>query len=338
MAIWFTVFFLAPFVIIVIYSFLKKGLYGGVSPVFSLAAYRSLTNPNFVVIAVRTLLTSAAATFITILIALPCGYFMARSKNQTFLLLLIIIPFWTNFLIRVFAWMNILGSNGFLVEFLTRTGFLDRYVHFAEFTSGIRSHIEQAIKALIPSQKAVDFLTTVGIFRSQVNDPTMFLYNQRAVTLVLVYMYLPYAILPLFSTIDKFDFSLLEAARDLGATKMGSIRKVLLPNIKSGIYTAVLFTFIPIFGAYAVPLLVGGKDSYMLGNVIADQLTKARNLPLSSSISLVLTAITTVGVMIMMNLQRREAKRTTDVSGISETAIPEAAGEPDFSGGNAGEL
>jgi spermidine/putrescine transport system permease protein len=338
MAIWFTVFFLAPFAIIVIYSFLKKSLYGGVSPVFSLAAYRSLANPNFVVIAVRTLLTSAGATLITILIALPCGYFMARSKNQTFLLLLIIIPFWTNFLIRVFAWMNILGSNGFLVEFLTRTGLLDNYIRAAEFGSGIRGHIEAALKALIPSQKAVDFLTTAGLFRGQVNDPTMFLYNQRAVTMVLVYMYLPYAILPLFSTIDKFDFSLLEAARDLGATKLGSIRKVLLPNIRSGIYTAVLFTFIPIFGAYAVPLLVGGKDSYMLGNVIADQHTKARNLPLSSSIALVLTVITTAGVMIMMNLQRREAKRTTDVSGISETANPEAAGEPDFSRGAAGEL
>jgi spermidine/putrescine transport system permease protein len=83
--------------------------------------------------------------------------------------------------------------------------------------------------------------------------------------------------------------------------------RVLLPNIRSGIYTAVLFTFIPIFGAYAVPLLVGGKDSYMLGNVIADQLTKARNWPLASAISMALTAITTLGVVIMINLQRRDA-------------------------------
>jgi spermidine/putrescine transport system permease protein len=120
-------------------------------------------------------------------------------------------------------------------------------------------------------------------------------------------MYLPYAILPLFATIDKFDFSLLEAAQDLGATKSQSIARVLLPNIRSGLYTAVLFTFIPIFGAYAVPLLVGGKDSYMLGNVIADQLTKARNWPLASAISLALTVITTAGVLIMINLQQKEA-------------------------------
>jgi spermidine/putrescine transport system permease protein len=141
-----------------------------------------------------------------------------------------------------------------------------------------------------------------------------FMYNQKAVTLVLVYMYLPYAILPLFSTIDKFDFSLLEAARDLGATKLNSIIKILLPNIKGGLFTAILFTFIPIFGAYAVPQLVGGKDSYMLGNIIADQILKSRNWPLASSISMVLTVITTAGVLIMMSIQRREAARITDAA------------------------
>ncbi|GHV31252.1 spermidine/putrescine ABC transporter permease [Spirochaetia bacterium] len=278
MTIWFTVFFLAPLLIIVLYSFLRKGLYGGVvMGDFTPDAYRSLSNPSFVIITLRTLATALIATFITIFLALPCGYFMARSKNQTFLLLLIIIPFWTNFLIRVFAWMNILGNNGFLNDLLIRIGLIDSYINF--------------------------------------------LYNQGSVVLVLVYMYLPYAILPLFSTIDKFDFSLLEAARDLGATKAQSIFRVLLPNIKSGLYTAVLFTFIPIFGAYAVPLLVGGKDSYMLGNVIADQLTKARNWPLASAISMVLTVITTAGVLIMLNLQRKDAEGRERPSRRSRTAV-----------------
>jgi spermidine/putrescine transport system permease protein len=268
MAVWFTVFFAAPLLIIVAYSFLKKGLYGGVVPVFSLDAYRALGNPSLIVIIIRTIVTSVLATLITICIALPCGYFMAKSRRQTLLLLLIIIPFWTNFLIRVFAWMNILGNNGFLNELLVRLGLIADRIHF--------------------------------------------LYNQKVVILVLVYMYLPYAILPLYATIDKFDFSLLEAARDLGATKTQSMIKVLLPNIRSGMYTAILFTFIPIFGAYAVPLLVGGKDSYMLGNVIADQLTKSRNWPLASAISLVLTVVTTVGVILMMNLQKRDAGRLAD--------------------------
>ncbi|MDR2102750.1 MAG: ABC transporter permease [Treponema sp.] len=282
MAVWFTVFFIAPLLIIILYSFLKKGLYGGVDWQFSLEAYFSLGNPSFLSITLRTVLTSIAATVITILIALPCGYFMARSRHQTLLLLLIIIPFWTNFLIRVFAWMNILGNNGFLNEFLIHIGIIDDYIHF--------------------------------------------LYNQRVVVLVLVYMYLPYAILPLYSTIDKFDFSLLEAARDLGAAKAVAIIKVLLPNIRSGLYTAVLFTFIPIFGAYAVPLLVGGKDSYMLGNIIADQLTKSRNWPLASAISMVLTVVTTVGVIWMMNLQKRDASRLQDVPRMREGSFGQDPG------------
>jgi spermidine/putrescine transport system permease protein len=263
MAAWFTLFFLAPIAIIILYSFLKKGLYGGVEPEFSLEAYRYLGDKIFLNITFRTIVTSVIATIMTILAALPCGYFMAKSKNQNLLLLFIIIPFWTNFLIRVFAWMNILGNHGFLNEFLIRIGLIDDYIHF--------------------------------------------LYNQKVVILVLVYMYLPYAILPLFSSIDKFDFSLLEAARDLGATKIIAMLKVLLPNIRSGIFTAVLFTFIPIFGAYAVPLLVGGKDSYMLGNIIADQLSKSRNWPRAAAISMVLTVLTTAGVILMMNVQKRDA-------------------------------
>ena len=268
MAIWFSLFFLAPIIIIIIYSFLKKGLYGGVEPEFSLDAYRYLGDKIFLSITLRTIVTSVVATIITILFAMPCGYFMAKSKNQNILLLLIIIPFWTNFLIRVFAWMNILGNNGFLNEFLLHVGLIDDYIHF--------------------------------------------LYNQNVVVLVLVYMYLPYAILPLFSSIDKFDFSLLEAARDLGATKIRAMYQVLLPNIRGGIFTAVLFTFIPIFGAYAVPLLVGGKDSYMLGNVIADQLSKSRNWPRAAAISMVLTLVTTIGVLLMMNVQKRDNAQTAE--------------------------
>ena len=271
MAIWFTLFFLAPIIIIIIYSFLKRDMQRGVAWEFSLDAYRYLADPVFLRITVRTIFVSVISTVITILIALPCGYCMARSSHQTLLLLLIIIPFWTNFLIRVFAWMNVLGNSGFLNELLLRLGLIDDYIPF--------------------------------------------LYNQKAVILVLVYMYLPYAILPLFSTIDKFDFSLLEASRDLGASKFTSIIKILLPNIRGGIFTAVLFTFIPIFGAYAVPMLVGGKDSYMLGQRIADFLKGEQNWPRAAAISMVLTLVTTVGVMLMMIVQKRDVSRKSDVKG-----------------------
>ncbi|MCL2373801.1 MAG: ABC transporter permease [Treponema sp.] len=282
---WFSIFFLAPILIILVFSFLRRGVYGGVEWEFSLAAYQSLATPGVLRIALRTLIISLVATTITILVALPCGYYMARSKYQTVLLLLIIIPFWTNFLVRVFAWMNILGNAGFVNELLLRLNIINTHL------------------------------------------PLM--HNQGAVTLVLIYMYLPYAILPLFATIDKFDFSLLEAAQDLGASKFTSIVTVLLPNIKGGILTAVLFTFIPTFGAYAVPQLVGGMHSYMLGNIIADQLLRARNWPFASAITIILTTISTVGVIVMIIMQQRESLRlkagNTRLIDAGLAASPEAA-------------
>jgi spermidine/putrescine transport system permease protein len=270
--IWISVFFVVPIAIIFLYSFLKKGLYGGVVFELTLDAYRTLLNPAFLRVALTTVVLSVAATAATLLLALPTAYFIARSRYKTGLLLLVIIPFWTNFLIRIYAWIAILGNNGFLNSALSFFGF--------------------------------------------VQGPTQLLYNQWAVVVVLVYTYLPFAILPLYSSIEKFDFSLLEAARDLGATKAQSMFKVLLPNIKAGITTAVLFTFIPAFGQYAIPQIVGGKDSVMMGNIIARELTVTRNWPLSSSISMVLTLITTIGVLLFLRFSRSavEAKRKETAS------------------------
>lgn len=272
MGIWFTIFFVAPLAIIILYSFLKKGLYGGVEWHFTLAAYKQMFNPAYGMVFFRTIWISVIATLITILFALPCGYAMARSKHQTLLLFLVIIPFWTNSLIRIFAWMSLLGNDGLLSNLFIKLGLTDG---------------------------------TVSL-----------LYNSKAVILVSVYMYIPYAILPSFTAIDRFDFSLLEAARDLGATKAESIFKVLLPNIKSGVTTAIIFTFIPIFGAYTVPLLVGGKDSYMLGNIIVDQVNKTRNWPLAASFSMVITIISTAGVLWMMASSKKEAAMKTQITGI----------------------
>jgi spermidine/putrescine transport system permease protein len=253
MGLWFVVFFIVPLVIIIMYSFMKKGLYGGVENSFSLDAYRQMLNPKYGILVIRTLKISIISTFITILLATPCGYAMARSRHQTVLLLLVIIPFWTNSLIRIFAWMSILNNDGIINQILWKLGLIKNYVKL--------------------------------------------LYTQNAVILVSIYMYLPYAILPIFTSIDRFDFSLLEAARDLGATKAQSMMKVLIPGIKSGIVTAIIFTFIPIFGAYTVPLLVGGKDSYMLGNIIVDQVNKTRNWPLAAAFSMVITVVSTIGVL-----------------------------------------
>lgn len=262
MGLWFTVFFVVPLLIILVYSFLKKALYGGVDWQFSLEAYRQMFNPNYAIVLFRTIKLSLISTLITILLALPCGYAVARSSKQTLILILIMIPFWTNSLIRIFAWMSILSSDGVLSSLLRQWGIL--------------------------------------------KETTTLLYNQGAVVLVSVYMYLPYAILPIFTSIDRFDFSLLEAARDLGATKAESMFKVLLPSIKTGIITAIIFTFIPIFGAYTVPLLVGGKDSYMIGNIIVDQINKTRNWPLAAAFSLVITVLSMLGVLWMLLSNKKD--------------------------------
>jgi len=291
-ALWLTIFFAAPLLIIIAYSFLKKGLYGGVEPQLSLQAYVDMANPTLIRVAARTLWVSFLATLITILIAMPCGYSIARSKNQAIRLFLVIVPFWTNFLVRIYAWIAILGNEGFVNQFL-------RFIGFRQ-------------------------------------EGFQFLYNQGAVILVLVYMYLPYAILPLFSTIDKFDFTLLEAARDLGASKMQSYLRVMLPNIKGGVVTAVLFTFIPIFGAYAVPLLIGGKDSYMLGNVIADQVTKTRNWPLASAISMTVTLLTSISVFFFALKKPKEHHAVKDADPLGSAEARPGVGSAIGGSGPAG--
>lgn len=269
-SIWIGLFFVIPLAIIFFYSFMKKGIYGGVVFQFSLDAYAALSNTTFITVAFNTLFIAAISSFAMVTLALPTAYFIARTPYKNIFLLLVIIPFWTNFLIRIYAWIAILGNNGFLNNILLSTGIINEHIQF--------------------------------------------LYNRWAVILVTTYTYLTFAILPLYSTIEKFDFSLLEAARDLGATKWQSILKVLLPNIRAGITTAVLFTFIPSFGSYAIPQILGGSDSLMLGNIIARELTITRNWPLASSISVVLTVITTFGVVLFTNLNRNAAGSRKTIS------------------------
>ncbi|MGL4369416.1 MAG: ABC transporter permease, partial [Spirochaetota bacterium] len=264
-AVWLTVFFVVPSLIVFTFSFMRKGLYGGVMPELSLDAYRALLHPAFLNVVGSTVYISVVATIITLSLAIPASYYIARSPRKNLLLLLIIVPFWTNLLIRIFSWISILGNNGFLNNFLLYIGVIDDY--------------------------------------------TQFLYNKSAVIVVTVYTSLPYAVLPLYSTIEKFDFSLLEAARDLGATKSQSMRKVFLPGIKAGIITAVIFTFIPALGSYAIPQLVGGTDSYMIGNIIARELTVNRNWPLASSMSALLTVLTTIGIFLFMRMNRQPSAK-----------------------------
>ena len=273
MGIWFSLFFIVPIAIIVAYSFMKRDMFGGVLHEFSLDAYKQMFSAAYGAIFLRTLWMTTIATLISILIALPCGYAIARSRHQTFLLILVIVPFLTNSLIRIFAWMTILGENG------TLNGLCEIFAKFCFFVTR----------------------NSDGVF-----VPHKFMFTKFAVVLVSIYMYLPYAILPIFTSVDRFDFTLLEAARDLGATKSGSIFRVMIPGIKSGIISALIFTFIPIFGNYTVPQIIGSTESYMLGNIIMDQIQKARNLPLASAFSVVLTVVSMAAILLMISSDKKE--------------------------------
>lgn len=267
LTLWMSVFFVIPMLIVLSYAFLTKGTYGGVQMIFTLKNFNVFFEPIFLKILFRTIYISIAVTLITVLLAVPTAYFIARSKFRQELLILVIIPFWTNFLIRIYAWISILGSNGFLNTFLIKLGIIE--------------------------------------------TPLKLLYNTGSVILITVYTSLPFAILPLYAIIEKFDFSLVEAARDLGATNSQAFRKVFLPNIKSGIITAILFTFIPAMGSYAIPKLVGGTQATMLGNIIAQHLTVTRNWPLASAISAMLILVTSISLLIFMRAEKK-SKEVSD--------------------------
>ena len=260
---WLTAFFVIPTLIIAVISFLKKGPYGGVIFwQFSLDAYANLFDKVFLKIIFKTLEISIWVTIVTLVLALPTAYYISRSKLKSFWLLLIIIPFWTNFLVRIYSFIAILGNNGIVNKALQLVFNLD--------------------------------------------GPIQLLSNKNAVIIVTVYIYLPYAILPLYSSIEKFDFSLLDAARDLGATKFKAMVKVFLPGIKSGLISAIILTFIPAVGSYAVPDLLGGNDALMLGNIIGKRLLDARDWPIASAVSMLLIVFTTIAVLLFMRSDNGE--------------------------------
>lgn len=250
--IWLVVFFLVPMLTIISYSFLKKGTYGGVELELSFVTFDIFIDKVFLAILLNTIYISVLITIFTVFLAVPVAYYIARSKYKQELLFLIIIPFWTNFLVRIYSWIALLGNNGFLNHIFMKLGLIE--------------------------------------------SPIKMLYNVPAVILISVYTSLPFAILPLYAVIEKFDFSLLDAARDLGATNFEAFRKIFIPNIKAGIITSIIFTLIPALGSYAVPKIVGGTNSIMLGNVIAQHLTVTRNWPLASTISGSLIVITSIVV------------------------------------------
>jgi spermidine/putrescine transport system permease protein len=178
--------------------------------------------------------------------------------------MMVIVPFWTNFLIRVFAWKSLLHPEGPVKRVLVLFGLVD--------------------------------------------PQATLLYNPAAVILVMTYTFLPFAILPVYAAAEKFDFRLVEAARDLGARPFQAFRRVFLPGIRQGVVTAVLIVLIPALGSYVVPDLVGGPSSEMLGNKIAQRVFVDRNLPHASALSVVLVLAVLAPLVAVLLLQRKKER------------------------------
>jgi spermidine/putrescine transport system permease protein len=263
---WLTLLFLIPTLIVFAITFKPADLYGGIGPGWTLETLRSLCNPNYPIILWRTFYLSMLTTIACIILATPAGYCIARSdkKWRQILMLLVIIPFWTSFLIRIFAWKILLHPEGLIKRVL--------------------------------------------VFLRVMTPDASLLYNSWAVWLVMVYTFLPFAILPIYAAAEKFDFRLMEAAQDLGARRRQAFVKIFLPGIRRGLWTAVLVVFIPALGSYVIPDIVGGPSGEMLGNKIAQRVFVDRNLPHASGLSALLILAVLLPLLAILVLQRKKGK------------------------------
>ncbi|NEP05932.1 MAG: ABC transporter permease [Okeania sp. SIO2G4] len=258
--IWILIFFIIPLIIVLIYSFLERGTYGGVVWEFTLDNYQRLGQGIYWGIFGRSLFLAFITTIICLLIGYPLAYFIAtrRPPWRNVLLMLIIIPFWTNFLVRTYAWIVLLRTEG-------------------------------VFNIALQSLQLID-------------EPLTILFTPFAVIVGLVYGYLPFMILPLYVTIERFNFSLLEAAQDLGANDLRTFFRVVLPLTIKGIVAGSLLVFIPAFGAFITPDILGGAKTMMVGNLIQNQFIKARNWPFGSALSILLMVIVLIPVIIYFRI------------------------------------
>lgn len=250
-----------PLGILVAYSFWTQ-TYVSIDKTFTWANYQdALTDPLVHYLLIQSITIAGLVTIVTVALAYPIAYFIAfRTNKKSLWLLLITIPFWSSYLLRVFSWKLILGFNGVLNSALIGLGLI--------------------------------------------NEPLSFLlYNEFAVVLTLAHAWAPFAILPLYVSLQKIDRSLLEAATDLGCGPIRSFLRVTLPLTIPGIIAACLIIFIPTVGDYVTPALVGGSDGKMIANLIQVQFGAANNWPLGATLSLLsmfAVGLVAIGFVIVM--------------------------------------
>jgi spermidine/putrescine transport system permease protein len=254
---WLVLFFALPLLVIVLYSVLTPGPRGGVLFTFTLNNYVQLFTQDLYVNAyVRSLWIGVVTTLLCLLISYPLALYIVQRppRWRSVLLFLILIPFWTNFLVRTYAWMLILSNNGVLNSLMQAVG--------------------------LPRQT---LLNTTG-----------------AVIVGLIYGELPFMVLPIYASLDRFDFTLMEAAADLGANRTRAFLRIMLPLTMPGVAAGSVLVFVPTVGQFVVSDLLGGAKVDMLGNLLQRLFTRSNppNWPLGSAMALVFMAVLTIGVII----------------------------------------
>ena len=244
---WVFAFVVAPTLIMFAYSFARRGTLGGVVWDFTIANYAAVLDPTYLRILVRSIVFAGVTTLACLVIGYPVAWTIGRAQEKwrNLLLMLVMIPFWTSFLIRTYAWLTILKNEGLLNSLLLQVGLIAA--------------------------------------------PFEMLYTPGAVILGLVYTFLPFMILPIYTSVEKLDNALVEAAFDLGAAPVRAFSKVIVPMTWPGITAGVLLVFVPALGLYAVNDILGGGRVDMIGNIIENQVKgTARNMPFGAALGMTL--------------------------------------------------
>jgi spermidine/putrescine transport system permease protein len=277
---WLVLFFTVPLAIVWVYSFGVRGPLGEIFLAVSFDGYaRSLEWISLEIIA-KSVWIAVVSTAICISLGFPLamGIAFAAPRYRNILLLLVILPFWTNLLIRTYAWIAVLRERG--------------HVNFA---------LEWLHDAINGGLVALGLPASLGAF-----EPLQLLYNQNAVIIGIVYVNLPFMVLPLYATLEKLDRSYLEASLDLGAGQWRTLFSVTVPLALPGISTGVLLTFILALGSFLTPDLLGGPDSIMIGNLIAQQFGSARDWPFGAALSFLLMYATFIILWVRAVVAKRE--------------------------------
>ena len=271
MAIWTILFVVVTLGYILYLSFSTRSENGmGVTAQLTLDNYLKLLNPSYLKVLGNSLKLAAITTLICLLVGYPFGYLMAKAspRRRAILMLLVIVPFWTNALVRVYGWRILLMGDGPINVFLQTLGLID---------------------------KPLKLLNTFG-----------------AVVLGMVYALLPFMILPTYSSVEKMDWALVEASRDMGASPLRAFCTVTLPLTAPGVLAGCVLTFVPSIGLFFMSDLLGGANDVFLGNLINDQLLKSRDWPFAAALSVVMMLLTSL----FLWLYRRAGGKAEDIAAL----------------------